>query len=187
MIEAPLPWKSPRGALAPALRAAGVALHARLLFEQLPDLRRVTEALAWHITDRMPFPRPRWMGPAPSLLQVCLKHAFEQTEQALNADETDPDLVSAVYLRGLFYALPEVVHVRVTTPAGHIWAPLGRVPLSAWPDVKHGLEFEPLLTLEQQAGTMGLPQIRATLLTILAPPELLARLGSRVNAIVAGT
>lgn len=184
MTEAPRPWTTPKAALAPSLRATGVGLHARLLFDRLPDLRTTTEALAWHITDRLPFPAPQWLGPEHSLLHVCLRHAFEAVDKALVGGETAGDELSVIYLRGLFYAIPELVNVRVRSGRGEVWAPLGDEPLTTWQAKSRGVEFEPELDVAVQASTLPPAKIRSVILSRTCPPSLLARMSGRIPEIV---
>lgn len=179
---APLPL-SRNAALQRSLRAIGVGLHARLLFDQLPDLERASEALVWHITDRLPFAQPAWMGEPEPLIHVCLRMAFEATDAALDGGETNGVVITEIYLRGLLCVVDEVMHVAVTSRAEKLWKPTGNEPLSEWLRRNQGVIFTYIPPAQREKGASP-SIIRTNLLSKICGPALLAALGRRVLPIV---
>lgn len=162
--------------LAGLLQATGTERLANTLWNDWPQARAATLAVAWRITDRVLHPSGY------SLLSLCLVKAFRRHDarRREGIDAQDPRALAA-YLSGLFEALPALVEVRVTA-RGAEWDPLYGMPLGDWLRVYPDARFD-LVEPAGDAADRNPAALRLHWLGQMLPAEVLAGLGAHVASI----
>lgn len=173
---------SPAIALGGLLRRLKVGLFAKETYAALPQLQPLTEAFVTHLGTQIQFPG---MVPATaeSLVSVCLRHAFEATQKALDAGVTAGERLFVAYLKGLLRNAPEVMAVEAIAKDGS-WNPLGEEPYTSWARQHPPIAFR-TRELDERVGEPSRAEIRTALLARIAPPKLLVSLGPLIPEITA--
>lgn len=183
MSPEPVSWKSPKATLRACLREMQVALHARELYDRLPVTRVISEGLAWHMTDRFPYPAIESAGGTPPLLHVCLRHAFEGMDAVLPAT-TSVRAVQTAYLQGLFRHVFELTNVWAVDAQGERWNPLGPTALSVWLTERAGVSF--VAPADGHVGAGRVEEIRSMILARIVPADALVALNVDLGAVING-
>lgn len=173
---------SPSMALDKLLRGLRVGLFAKETYATLPQLRPLTEAFVAHLGPQIQFP-----GMVPStaepLVSACLRHAFEATQEALDAGVTAGDRLFVAYLKGLLRNAPEVMAIEAISQQ-ESWNPLGAEPYSVWARKHPPIAFR-TRDLDERLEEPSRSEIRSALLSRIVPPDLLVKMGRLIPEIIA--
>ncbi len=161
--------RTPASVLTEILRHMRIAQHARVVFEIFPELQPGTEGLAWHLSERLPWPEPLPLESTAPLIGVCIKSAMEWMNHRAAQPEASRRDVQTAYLAGLLFHTPEVVHLEVRD-GERVWDPLKEAedPLCMWlPRHPHAIiQVRELSPYEQRPPG---PAIRMLLLRKIYP------------------
>lgn len=182
LMRSTFPRRTAKDALAAALRATKLALPARVLFLRLPKLREVCEAMAWHFTEILPYPKDDWTTDDTPLLNVCLGHAFARAEAEFEKDgHPDPTQVAAGFLSGLFYVAHYCQNVTVQGRGGEIWNPFNDGPLGNWAPAHAPVAIDAQTTPDRPLLTTS--GARLALLRRMTTGETMAELGALLTKV----
>lgn len=177
LMRSTVPRRTAKDALSAALRATKLALPARVLFLRLPKMRELCEALAWHFTELVPFPKDGWTNEDKPLLNVCLGHAFARAEATFEAKlHPEGNEVAAEFMAGLFYVAHYCQNVTISGREGEVWNPFHDGPLGDWAPA-HGPVTVDAETVPDRP-LMTTSGARIALLRKLAAGETMAELGA---------
>lgn len=159
------------------LRETKRGVLARMVYQEIPEARAITERLAWHISDQIMAPHL----PYP-LIHLCITEAFNWLSVNLEGRhcETREDAMNA-YLVGLFRALPGLCETEVYA-GDDVWDAVYDLPLCQWLIDAKGARKRPA---DPNGAAMSRnPQdVRAGILYRVAEPREIAML-RHVNAII---
>lgn len=174
--------RTAKDALATALRATKLALPARVLFLRLPKMRAVCEALAWHFTEVLPYPKDGWTNEDRPLLNICLGHAFARAEATFDENpHPDPTEVSAEFMAGLFYVAHYCQNVTIRGRGGDVWNPIYGDPLGIWVPANGPVTVDAETAPDRPMLTAG--GARIALLRKLTTGETMAELGALLTKV----
>jgi len=163
------------------LRRHRIASVGRLMFLQWPAAHKITEALAWHLTDYLPDTS------GGSLFGACVMNAFEvmaATQVSLpDKDKLGQDVLVAYYA-GLFEPVAALPEVMVQGSRGSSWDALASPPLGEW--LSRHRPAQIMLTGEIQPAALAFspPALRLAIMQRVVHPSLMGALTHQLTSII---